>query len=440
MSYFNWRIVEYLFSLIESVLFFYFLSMTLKRKENVSTFIYIFSVGLYFIIICFLTNIFTFSNSTLIVVVLISLIYAVCMYNGNLKSKVSFTIIFFVALILCDVFIANILGTITGVNIQKIVFAEKWFRGFLFCISKMTLILILKIISHFTGNEDIDIPSKYWYMIMGTFAVSLVILMVIGEIGILTSYDYNRPIYFIISCIGILIINIFIHYIFIQLSRYYEKEQLYNIIKIRNEMMEEYYIEKEKIYNETRKLGHDFKNHIFCILALLYNSKIDEAKRYAEDISETINIHSTLIKSGNDIVDAILNQELAAAGKSNVYMDIDAIVPKEVKIKSMDLCAILANVIDNAMEAAMKIKDEKRREVKVKIKPYKDYLFISVSNEVESNPLEGIRKSKTTKKDNKNHGLGIQIIKNVIERYNGSIEYDYDNNSIIVKILIRFKD
>lgn len=438
--HFNWELMEYLFGLIESILFFYFLSTILKRKENVNSFIYIFFIGLYFVIISFLTNAFSFSNGILIIIVIVSLMYSICLYRGNLKNKIIFTIVFFIMLILCDVFTANVLGIIMGINIQKIIFTEEWFRGFLFCISKIILILLLRAISNFIDNDKINIPSKYWYMIMSTFVVSLIILMVIGEIGVLTPYYYNKPIYFIICCIGIFIINIFIHYIFIQLGNYYEKEQIYNIIKVKNEMMEEYYIEKEDVYKETRKLGHDFKNHIFCIMALLDNNKIYEAKKYAEGISETITVRSTLISSGNDIVDTILNQKLVEGKKSYIYMNIDAIVPKDVRIKSMDLCAILVNTMDNAMEATMKIKDEKKRRIKVKINPYKDYLLISVSNTVELNPLVGNRKFKTTKKDSINHGLGIQIVQNAVEKYNGYIEYNCDNNIFNVKILIKLTE
>lgn len=437
LGYFSWKLVEHLFSLIESILLFYFLSTMLRKKESINYFVYISSIGLYFAIVAFFTSYFTFSNNTLIIIILVSLIYSICLFNGTLKNKIGFTIAFFMLLVLCDVFVANILGIILGINIQDVIFTEEWFRGFLFCVSKVILIFILRAISHFIGSEKISVPSKYLYMIMSTFAISLVILMVIGEIGILTPYHYNKPIYFIISCIGILMINVFIQYIFIQLSRYYEKEQVYNIITLRNEMMEEFYTERDQVYKQTRKLGHDFKNHISCILVLLNSNKIDEAQKYARDICDSITEHSVLIRSGNDIVDAVLNQKLSAAQKSYIHMDIDVVMPKEVRIKSIHLCAILANIIDNAIEASIKIKDENNRRIKIKIGPYKDYLFISVSNAVESNPLKDIKKFRTTKKDSKNHGLGVQIVQSIIEKYNGSIEYDFDNSMLTVKILIK---
>lgn len=440
MFFLNSQIIEYLFTLIESILFFSFISATLRKKETLNIFTYICFVSLYFFIIAFLTNVSPFSNNTFIIVILISLIFTICLFKGTLKSKIVLTVAFFMILVLCDVFAANVLGVTLGINIQDVIFTEEWFRGFLFCTSKVILIFILKAISHLIGSDKVNIPSKYLYMIMGTFVVSLVILMVIGEIGVLTPYYYNKPIYFIISCIGILMINVFIQYIFIQLSMYYEKEQVYNIITLRNEMMEEFYTEREQIYKQTRRLGHDFKNHISCILALLNINKVDEAKKYAEDICDSITVHSVLIRSGNDIVDAVLNQKLSAAQKSYIHMDMDAVIPKEIRIKSIHLCAILANIIDNAIEASVKNKDENNRRINIKIGPYKDYLLISVSNAVKSNPLINIKKFKTTKEDNKTHGLGIQIVQNIVEKYNGSIEYGFENNILTVKILIRLSE
>lgn len=435
MELFSWNLLEYIFSLIECALFFYFLSMILRKRFNSAANTLL--VVLYFIINSFLSKNLPFSNGKLMVIVLISMLFAIVIYRGSVKSKMILTLVFFMLLVLCDVLTANILGIIMKLNIQEVIFTEEWFRVFLFCLSKMVLLFILKFVHHFIGHDKLHIPLKYWYMMMSIFIISLIILMVIGEIGVSTPYYSHKPVYFVVTCSGILVINVFVQYIFIQLSRYYEKEQTYNIIKVRNESMEKYYLDREQVYKETRKLGHDFKNHMFCIKALIDSNKIEEAKKYIEEVNEIASINSNLIRSGNDIVDAILNQKSEQASKLGINMDLAAAVPKEIDIKPMDLCAILANVIDNALEAAMKINEGNERKVKVKINPYKDYLLILVSNTSNVNPLLAPHKFKTTKEDSKNHGLGTKIIKSIVEKYSGSVEYDYESNVFTVKILLK---
>lgn len=429
-----WQLYEYLFSLIESILLFNFLSNTLGKK--IKSVYYASGILLYSIIVHGITNLISFSNVKLIVVLFVFFIFAIFMCKDTIKNKMIYTVISFMMLVLCDILIANVMGIIMNINLARVIFTDEWFRVILFCISKLIFFIILKTICNFTGSKKHDLPLKYWCMIIGIFIISLIVLMLIGEIGVLTQDYPNKTVYFIIVSFGVLLINLFMHYILIQLSDNYEKEQLYKIIDIKNEMQNSYYIEREEVYKETRKLGHDFKNHMLCVSSLLRSEKIAEAIAYIDSISETPNMYFVLVKSGNDIMDAVLNQKLIAAQKCQIKLEVNAEAPKLIPIKSADLCAILSNLIDNAMEASIKVMNESKRKVYIKISPYKDYLFISVSNMVEPNEVVDVSRLYTTKNDSRNHGLGTKIVRNVVEKYNGSVEYKFENNLFTVKVLI----
>ena len=103
-------------------------------------------------------------------------------------------------------------------------------------------------------------------------------------------------------------------------------------------------------------------------------------------------------------------------------------------MEPMDLLSILSNVIDNAIEAVIGVNID--RNINIKISKYKEYLFICISNTSNKDPRNIIRKSETTKKDKLNHGLGFKIVKGIVEKYNGSIEYSYENNLFTIKILV----
>lgn len=431
---------EYLFGLFESFLFFDFLSGILRKKDKVNAFIIGIFIFLYSIIILYSTNIIYFSNLKMIIIIFSGLLFTTIIYENSLKNKLIFTMIFFIVLILSDIFVANIMSVIMEISIIEIITENQWIRLLMFCGSKIIVFIILKIIVHFTNKNNIEIPIKYWYTIISTAIISIIILMIIGEIGFNVPAYLNKSSYFIAASVGILIINIIIYDTFIQLGKYFEKEKIYNIIDIKNEIMQEYYMEKDEDYNETRKLIHDFQNHILCISFLMKDNKFTAAKEYIDSIKEAAYSLDGLIRSGNHIVDAVLNQKSSYCEKLNINFQVNIILVDEIIIKPIDLCAILSNLIDNAIEATVKIKDKKDKNIKVKINEYKNYLLISISNNSKSNPLIGLQKFKTTKPNSKNHGLGIKIVENAVNKYNGSIEYNWEQEIFTVKILLKLRD
>lgn len=430
------KLMEFLFGLCESIIFFNFFSNIFNKKKD-NKYIYIGIIILYALIIYYSTNMLYFSNSKLILSISFLILFVIILYEGTLKNKIIFTIIAVIVMILSDIVVANILMIVMKIDLQKMLFEENWARVFLVCLCKMLVFIILKMIYYFVDKANLDIPLKYWYMVLSIFSILFIILILIGKIGAMSQYYFDKSIYFIVCSVGILIITIFINYIFLKLGNYYEKEQEYKIIELKNEIMEKHYLEKEELYNETRKLRHDFKNHIICTLSLIKNNKIQEGIKYIESINNIVVLDSILIKSGNDIVDAILNQKIILAEEYNINIDVKANIPKEIKIKSIDLLSVLSNAIDNAIEASREINNEDKKRIEVKINPYKDYLLISVSNVAKTSPISTMRKFQSTKKDKKNHGLGVKIINNIVERYDGCVEYFYKDNIFTIKILMK---
>lgn len=431
---------EYLFGLFEGVLFFEFLSGILRKRDRVNLFIVGIFTFLYSIIILYSPNVIDSSNLKMIIIIFSGLSFSMILYKDELKNKLIFTITFFIVLILSDILVANLMSVVMKRSIIEIVTKNQWIRLLMFCGSKIMVIVILKVIAYFTNKNNIEIPIKYWYTITSTAVISIIILIIIGEIGFNVEPYLNKSSYFIAASIGILIINIIIYDTFIQLGKYFQKEKTYNIIDIKNEMMKDYYTEKDENYNETRKLIHDFQNHILCIDFLMKDNEFDAAKQYIDSINEASNSLDNLIRSGNNIMDAVLNQKSSYCQKFDINFKVDLIPVNEIGIKSIDLCAILSNLIDNAIEASMKIDTEEDKNVKVKINEYKNYLLISVSNNCKINPLTGLQRFKTTKPNSKNHGLGIKIVENAVNKYNGSIEYTWEKEVFTVKILLKLRD
>ncbi|CAI3593945.1 GHKL domain-containing protein [Clostridium neonatale] len=111
----------------------------------------------------------------------------------------------------------------------------------------------------------------------------------------------------------------------------------------------------EKLYNDTSKIQHDMKNHIICLKSLAFNNNLSELKSYLLKLDDTLKKSALKIKTGNPISDCIITEKLYIASAHNIDFNCNFIIPKNSSIDSFDLCILLGNSLDNAIEACNKI-------------------------------------------------------------------------------------
>lgn len=436
-QYILWSLYEYILSLIEVLLFFDFLGFMLKKNRNVEDRHYRISILLLSTLIFILTEINIGFILHVILVYMALLFIAYKLFSGDIKEKIFFVTMFYFFLIFGDIIAVNIISKFIGKDVKDIIANQTWARILFSQISKLLLFIILRIIKNNYVERESDIPRYYWYWILFVYLISGINLLVIFNISlILNELNVEAQYLTIIINMGSLLIVLITYYVFIKLNRFYRKSSNYKIIKIKNEMLRKEIKEKENIYEEVRKTHHDFKNHIICIEKLLEQGKLELVSEYINNLKEEKFQVYTWIKTGNDVVDAILNQKKSEGMKKNIDIDMKVVIPDDINIKPMDLCVILGNALDNGIEANEKIKDIDKRNIKVRINPYKDYLFMEISNPTICNPIDEYGQLKTTKDNKEKHGFGIKSMATVVEEYNGILNYEYDEGEFILSIML----
>ncbi len=436
-QYILWSLYEYILSLIEVLLFFDFLGFMLKKNRNVEDRHYRISILLLSTLIFILTEINIGFILHVILVYMALLFITYKLFSGDIKEKIFFVTMFYFFLIFGDIIAVNIISKFIGKDVKDIIANQTWARILFSQISKLLLFIILRIIKNNYVERESDIPRYYWYWILFVYLISGINLLVIFNISlILNELNVEAQYLTIIINMGSLLIVLITYYVFIKLNRFYRKSSNYKIIKIKNEMLRKEIKEKENIYEEVRKTHHDFKNHIICIEKLLEQGKLELVSEYINNLKEEKFQVYTWIKTGNDVVDAILNQKKSEGMKKNIDIDMKVVIPDDINIKPMDLCVILGNALDNGIEANEKIKDIDKRNIKVRINPYKDYLFIEISNPTIFNPIDEYGQLKTTKDNKEKHGFGIKSMATVVEEYNGILNYEYDEGEFILSIML----
>lgn len=230
--------------------------------------------------------------------------------------------------------------------------------------------------------------------------------------------------------IAFIICGIFIFYLVRIKSE--EKNRLLNM---RNDLLESNYQALYKAYNENRMLYHDFKNHMLVINQLIHENRDEEALEYiCTYVNRTLSLNYG-VESGCRIIDIIVNCKIAEATEKAINFEYEIDFVGEIDIQDIDICALLANLLDNAIEACEKLENRKGW-IYLKISRKNNMLFIILENSIIENNKDKIDFFKSTKKNKVCHGLGTKSIDNVIQKYDGFKECNIQNEKIQIYISI----
>ena len=213
---------------------------------------------------------------------------------------------------------------------------------------------------------------------------------------------------------------------------YYMAHQQTDIIK-QMEMQKEFGEKTILGDEELRRFRHDYRNHMIVVNAYLESGKTAEAREYLNTINGGINGVLNKIKTGNFVSDAILNSKAVSAAKFDTQISFSGRVPSE-GISSEDLCTILSNLIDNAIEACEKVVG--RKKIEIESGEANGFLILSVSNPTVNgaNP-----KFRTTKKDKLNHGIGLKNVERAIKKYYGTLDLGKNGELFTANVRVEMK-
>lgn len=193
----------------------------------------------------------------------------------------------------------------------------------------------------------------------------------------------------------------------------------------------------EGLYSGIKSVTHDMNNHLACLRNLADTNNIEEIKKYVNNISETISKLDFKIKTGNPVSDAVINEKYNIAKAENINFLCDFIIPEKISIEPSDLCVILSNALDNAIEACRKIENCKvNKEITIKSCMKNMYLIIEISNTKKNMLQYDENKIVSTKTDKCMHGIGISNIEAAAKRYNGIIDIVEGKDKFTIIIMI----
>ncbi len=412
---------EYMWCLIEALLFAFFLGQILGRSERFKIGTYLFLSFLISIIIFNLTIINIRQELRMLIGVGIYFIYSLA-FKGKLTDKVFYNLLFNLIQIVSEILPISLIGYIFDISAEDIVSTYSTSRIIIGLLVKFVkCILLLIIVNHISPEENI-LPKRYNLLVWSIYGFSIISMIFLFDVtrGFDEINEFSLLLIFI--CSSYFIINAAVYIFMRELNKHYIKEKERAIIDLHYKATDIYLKMNEETNQQIRKIRHDINNHMINIKNMISSKASDKIDQYINEIIGDVEAISNSIRSGNEIADIVLNQKNIEAKKHNIDFIVNAAIPPDISINQVDLSSLLFNSIDNAIEASLGIEDISKRRIKINIHPKKDYLYFEIINSIQDNII--IHRGMTSKANKENHGYGLIILEDIVSKYDGFMDYE----------------
>ncbi|MEZ3447085.1 MAG: GHKL domain-containing protein [Lachnospiraceae bacterium] len=206
------------------------------------------------------------------------------------------------------------------------------------------------------------------------------------------------------------------------------------IAAYQGDLLTTHYAEVENMYRQMRGWRHDYRNHIQVLKSYADMGAIDDIKRYLDALDTDLNTVDMALKTGNKMTDVILNSKISLAKSKEIAVTADAHVAVALTTAEIDLCIIIGNLFDNAIEASMALPVEERM-IRVYMDMKNTQLYMSFTNRTAVKKQHKENGRFLTSKG-RGHGYGLVRIDTIVERYQGYIRRNSEDGAFTTEILL----
>ena len=382
----------------------------------------IFNIAIVVVYLKFNIPLLTIVANFIFILLLLSLIY-----DDTFKRKAIVTILIIFFLLISDILLFMIFINVVNENIlQKNSFFDIYV---VFIVNMIRYLFVLIVINFYKIRIEKNIPLIFSLPIALTAVISMVITINMFLVINGNNYKFiyiNITLIFIVCIVSIYIFNKMVNVmsenarqkILIKQSEYYEKQ-----------------IEADRKHiNNTRKIKHDMKNHMYAIKNMAKNNMSKDIITYTNDILGKIEGEKVYINTGNYLIDGILNVKFEEVKNQGIDFKYDVKIPEGIKLPEFEVITILGNLLDNAIEGVKSIKDNRYIEVFIS---YKDSnLLIKIVNTFDGLVIKDNKGFVSRKEEKTYHGIGLENVREQVEKSNGYMNIDTGNCMFTVDLFI----
>lgn len=300
-------------------------------------------------------------------------------------------------------------------------------------IQTLLLLICVTIIGHMAypaDSREIAFDKRQTWVLIVIPATSVFILCIL-------LYGKSEGMAALLICVSILMINLSVFYLYHMMAENYKNIRENDIYR------QQTYAYKNQLdvimesQSRIRALKHDMKNHMLALQMLMRKKDWEEADRYLSSMQDFMANPAEYIATGNEAMDSLLNYKLQRANEILSTVEARINIPEKLMLHSFDLNVVLGNLLDNAIEAAGQTEE---KELKIAMKLDKGILFINVRNSCQGIADGKLQRLETTKEDAPNHGIGLNNVRRIVEKYHGDMDLVCENGKLEADIIMYIKE
>ena len=437
-----WMIFELVVNLFQSAIVLQTIRAILKDKRTgkKANLAYILFVAILFLELSFVNFIVPFEGIGIIISILIIYIYSLINLKGTFMQKMFWSIFVMLLIMGITIVVLSIEGCIIGKGYLNLVIQKDLYRFVGVVIIQIVLFYFTRFMIKRTKKDSTySLKWNEWFVLLiipviSIFTMSFVSLIIIN---IEDQLSLMQHIFSILSILGILMTNSLVYVLYVNMQKDHAKQLEYSILQQAFKSQEKSVEETKILYQSVRSIRHDLKQHFQVALTMLHSGKINEAVDYMEKYNDTVlDGISNRVFCDNDVVNYIINSKskICSDRHIKIYIYIANEIPE---FSDLDLCVLLGNALDNAIEG---VSGEGNNEIYLELRNVDNFFMISVKNTIINSVLEDNPNLISTKNEKEVHGLGILSMKEVVQKYNGSIEFYESDNKFCCDMLLDIPD
>lgn len=288
----------------------------------------------------------------------------------------------------------------------------------------------------FTDDEIKELPVRYSIMFVLIPTGSIYIMNNIFMLGYKV-HSNRASFHSAITAVILLFMNILIFYIYMKLADDLQLRRMTSVYEQQLDLCERHQQERELSILQLRDVRHNMKNNLVSILAYAENGDNEKIIGFVNEIMEEGGIKTSAVtNSGNIVIDSLIGYWYVAAKKAGIEFSVNLNIPMEMPFRGADICLILGNLLENAVEATQRAEGEKY--IRLHMKYDKNNLLLFVENNYKGVLIKTKDKRlKSTKTDAGNHGVGIPSVYRIAAKYHGVVTID-DNvaNRFLIRVVL----
>lgn len=435
MSDVFWNVFEVAVTLCESLIVLYFICSFLMHdfKTPSGKLVYVIGSVIEAVMVTALNSITLYDWWLSAVYIASWFIFALLFLKGKVLDKLLAAILSNVIVISTSNLITGVFSVILKQNFFEIYTQHGVYRIILALSYLLLIFVFFRMFLKVADKTILYMKTREWVLIISVFLISIFSFAMIQIALNEAVLSDSATVMLLLTEVGLFALNIICLYITVSLNKSNREAEEFKL-KEQQLMHDIQYAETVRSqYEEIRNIRHDMKQHLAVVSGLQAEGKIDAAQKYISEISSEINKIEMFMDVGNDFVNAILNSKLSIAKSKGIEV-LCGSSSNVAGVGEYDLCNLLGNMLDNAIEAAEKTGDN--AVVEVAILSDKHKLMITVSNSILQSVLNGNSELKTTKSKSNLHGFGIKTIKSIAEKYDGSVDFYEEKMMFFCRVIL----